>query len=343
MDWENERYVRFYRSDTFTSLSWSWQAQALFPQLLRKMNLRGRMDLGGHDPVDVVCVFLPKWPREIVEAGLSDLIRCKTVVVEESALSMPNYRMAQEAKASDALRKKLSRERQSLDARGGDVINLVTQRDIVSQSVTDGHELSHLAEPSLAEPSQAKNTVAASAAKPPREKRVAARRVPKRRSSRSVGDTPDTGTEGQGPGATSEPEDVEAVLNALHDARLSLGIAARRRYKAAFATSVRRPHGGRKLTPGQIDEWLVVIRNAAEHCRQSPQFPDGRPTADAIVTLANLSKSSKYLEWLERTPRVNGHNGKPKIRQDESTGEFDFLKNNVRYECDEDGQVIVHG
>ena len=154
MDWENERYVRFYRSDTFTSLSWSWQAQALFPQLLRKMNLRGRMDLGGHDPVDVVCVFLPKWPREIVEAGLSDLIRCKTVVVEESALSMPNYRMAQEAKASDALRKKLSRERQSLDARGGDVINLVTQRDIVSQSVTDGHELSHLAEPSRAEPSQ---------------------------------------------------------------------------------------------------------------------------------------------------------------------------------------------
>ena len=41
MDWANERYVRLYTRDTVTWKMWPWEARAIFPLLMRKVDRAG--------------------------------------------------------------------------------------------------------------------------------------------------------------------------------------------------------------------------------------------------------------------------------------------------------------
>lgn len=185
MDWENERYIRYYLRDTVTYLTWPWEAQALIGPLLRKLDRRGRLNIGEHDLIDAVWSIYPKWPREVIEVGLGAMLKCKTLVHEGQTLRAPNFRPAQEAKKSDALRKREQRERERLTRDGGgDSGQDVTIRDGSSQNPRIASREVTLAEPSLAEPSLAEPTLPGvqggpevADAPPPREKRVAARQV----------------------------------------------------------------------------------------------------------------------------------------------------------------------
>lgn len=108
MDWTNERYVRLYTRDTDDWLVLSWQARALFPLLLRKVDRSGFLDTKR----GVIGVAAQTGlPLEIVTAGLPDLLRDGSVVECEGGYLMPNYIDAQEAPQSDAQRAKELRER----------------------------------------------------------------------------------------------------------------------------------------------------------------------------------------------------------------------------------------
>jgi len=156
VDWSNERYVRLYTRDSVTWSLWPWEARALFCFLLRKVDRAGVLDLGGNDPVRAVAAVVGM-PLAMVKEHLPAIIESGAVEVGATAMVMPNYIEAQEAKSSDKQRQSESRARRRDRARiGHDTQHDVTQRDTSSQPVTRGHDASHDVTPSLAEPSRAK-------------------------------------------------------------------------------------------------------------------------------------------------------------------------------------------
>ncbi len=173
MDWQNERYVRVYIRDTVTLTMLGWEARALLWELLRKVDRAGVLDLGGHPPVQAVAALVGI-PVEVVERCLPKLTEGDdpTVVVNETALLVPNHMEAQEAVQSNAQRQRESRARRL--ALASDVTprhapsrgvtpshagsHPVTPRDEPSRNVTDCHVVSRgvtSSHPSLAVPSLA--------------------------------------------------------------------------------------------------------------------------------------------------------------------------------------------
>ena len=108
MDWSSERYVRLYVRDTDDWLSLSWQAQGLLPQLLRKATRSGLIDTKrGAKGVAV----LTRWPLDVVERALAELLADGVLVACEGGYAFPNFIDAQEAVKGDALRSREKRER----------------------------------------------------------------------------------------------------------------------------------------------------------------------------------------------------------------------------------------
>ncbi len=127
MDWANEKYVRLFIRDTTTWKLLPWQARALLPLILRKLDRSGVMDLGtdGEDGLAAVIEV----PLEFLQSGLPALLKRDVLRILAGRLVMPNFLAAQEARQSDAQRKRESRENQRLAA-------------MKSQPVTDGPETS---------------------------------------------------------------------------------------------------------------------------------------------------------------------------------------------------------
>ena len=108
MDWSSERYVRLYVRDTDDWLSLSWQAQGLLPQLLRKATRSGVIATRrGAKGVAV----LTRWPLDVVEPALAELLADGVLVACEGGYALPNFIDAQEAVKGDALRSREKRER----------------------------------------------------------------------------------------------------------------------------------------------------------------------------------------------------------------------------------------
>lgn len=178
-NWEDERYVRLYTRDTVTWKLLPWQGKALLPLLLRKVDRAGvanLIDASTEGAVDSVAA-LTDMPHEFVEPGLAALLRRGIAVIHpDGRLVFPKYIEAQEAKQSDAARKRASRERAravfggtadaSEKARAvlshvtecdGKPTEHVTERPPAGQEVTIGHAESPHAVPSLAVPSRAQS------------------------------------------------------------------------------------------------------------------------------------------------------------------------------------------
>lgn len=155
MRWEDERYVRLYTRDT---VGWSmlpWQARALFPLLMRKVDRAGLLELDDHGADGLA--HLLNMPADVVAVGLTALIKSKSVTLRDTVLLIPNFLDAQEAQASDAQRKRDQRERARAKSK---LDEFVTHRDDQSHTVTFGHAKSRAvtgghSEPSLAKPSLA--------------------------------------------------------------------------------------------------------------------------------------------------------------------------------------------
>ena len=168
MRWEEERYVRVYTRDTTEWSMLSWEARALFVEVLRKVDRAGTLNMGRHGLRGLAALI--RYPAQVVERAMPELLDDGCIVIEGSALTVPNYVIAQEAKKSDAARKREQRERDVVAASlpAPEPGHQVTNRDTESQCVTESHERSRavtpshgrsrlvtpsLAEPSLAEPS----------------------------------------------------------------------------------------------------------------------------------------------------------------------------------------------
>lgn len=132
MRWEDERWVKVYTRDTTDWLALSFDAQALFLLLLRKVDRIGSVALGKHGKrgVAVIVGHAQSWER--LAPALEELLSDGCVSITEGVLVIPNFCDAQEARTSDKARQAKSRESKS-----------VTKRDAVSQNVTGSHTRSH--------------------------------------------------------------------------------------------------------------------------------------------------------------------------------------------------------
>lgn len=130
MDWSNERYVRVYTRDTETWKLLTWEARALFVLLLRKVDRAGVLETkrGARGVAALV-----EMPPDLVEPALALLLEEGCVAVHEVGYCVPNYLEAQEAKASDAQRQRMSRERRRLGLGVTRDVESVTSRDTTSQ------------------------------------------------------------------------------------------------------------------------------------------------------------------------------------------------------------------
>lgn len=137
MLWEQERYVRVYKRDTADWLALSWDAQGLLMQLLRKVDLAGRLDLGRHGlkAVAIVLQRLELWESRLKPA-LEELLADGCVAIQDNHLIFPNYVPAQTAVASTLLRKRTQRERDELSRN----VTSPKVEQYESRNVTEGHE-----------------------------------------------------------------------------------------------------------------------------------------------------------------------------------------------------------
>ncbi len=123
MRWEDERYVKLYTRDTVEWLARSFEAQALIPLVMRKLNRSGQLKLGRFG-LKAVAISIGHASRfEELKPGLEELLADGTFVIEGTpeegqTLTMPEFVAAQEAISSGARRTRTWRERKR-DAGGG--------------------------------------------------------------------------------------------------------------------------------------------------------------------------------------------------------------------------------
>src|SRR4051812_34670403 len=121
MRWEDERYVRLYTRDTVEWEMLCWQARALMPQILRKVDRAGLLELGKHGARGLAKSV--KLPLDVVQFGLDGtdegpgLLPSGSVELRGTLLVIPNFIAAQETASSDAQRKRDQRERAMAHAR----------------------------------------------------------------------------------------------------------------------------------------------------------------------------------------------------------------------------------
>lgn len=184
MDWENERYVRAYTRDTEDWLCLSWEAQALFLMLLRKVDRAGLLTTK-RGPGGVAVQV--RMPVDVVTRALPELLTDGCIRECRSGYVMPNYLAAQEARQSDKQRQRESRAaRLAREMLAGELDDLgdtgdrkpalvVTQQpeqvpdsDIASRSVTETSHAVTRGHPSLARPAEPAERETARAVGPPK-------------------------------------------------------------------------------------------------------------------------------------------------------------------------------
>lgn len=186
MNWPDERYVRLYTRDTGDWLALSFEAQALFALLLRKVDRSGIFPLGRHGKRAVAIAIGHAGRWKTLEGALEELLIDGCVVISGDELVMPNYIEAQTCAASDKIRQAEYRSRRrdmvlekpnKTDGLQTEASRNVTESHEASQGVTDGHKalqnvtlncaVPSCTEPSLAESDQEPFAAVASATSQP--------------------------------------------------------------------------------------------------------------------------------------------------------------------------------
>lgn len=94
MKWSSERYARLYTRDTSNWVAGPWQARAVLPLVLRKLDRAGTLDLDDNGLEGLAAMI--GLPVEVVEPGMAWWAKKGTLVMVGSVLTMPNYVEAQE-------------------------------------------------------------------------------------------------------------------------------------------------------------------------------------------------------------------------------------------------------
>ena len=162
MDWTEEKYVKLYQRDTVTWLGWPWEGRCVLPLLLRKVDGAGLLAHGSIAPAVGIGLLIGV-PVAVVEVALAAFLADGTALLTPAGVLLPKFLDAQEARKSDALRARESRERRRNDAKSGEAASHgVTRRHEPSQPVT--------LQPSPAQPSPTPEKLAGK--KPPADPRL---------------------------------------------------------------------------------------------------------------------------------------------------------------------------
>jgi hypothetical protein len=158
MDWQNERYIRFYTRETAETRSWSWQARAIWPWLMARCDRAGVLQVRNHGKRHAILAAFLNMPTDVVAQGIADLIEDGCIVEREDGFLIRNFLDAQEVPISDSQRQRDSREKRRAHVLKNQVVSdiAVTPCHAVSRGVTPGHEVSLLDKTRQAEPSLSK-------------------------------------------------------------------------------------------------------------------------------------------------------------------------------------------
>lgn len=136
MDWTEEKYVKLYQRDTVTWLGWPWEGRCVLPLLLRKVDGAGLLAHGSIAPAVGIGLLIGV-PVAVVEVALAAFLADGTALLTPAGVLLPKFLDAQEARKSDALRARESRDRRRNDAKSGAAAShAVTPRHTPSQPVT---------------------------------------------------------------------------------------------------------------------------------------------------------------------------------------------------------------
>ncbi len=127
MNWSDEHYVKLYTRETLTWRAWGWEARTTFLHLVKSVDHSGFIETGRMDPVDALVLQLGL-PSVVVRVGLLELVDSGTVELVDKAVLIPKFVEAQEARKSDAQKKRDERSR-----------NIAKRRERMSPGVTGSH------------------------------------------------------------------------------------------------------------------------------------------------------------------------------------------------------------
>lgn len=99
MDFEDERFVRLYVRDTPTWVAWRWEARALAPLLLRKLDRKGRLEWPPRMEPARAVAGLVGLPIEVVDSALLDLQDSETIELGAGWLEWSRFVPGQNAKS----------------------------------------------------------------------------------------------------------------------------------------------------------------------------------------------------------------------------------------------------
>lgn len=141
--WQDERYVRFYTRDTVAWACMRWEAKCVIGLVMRKLSRAGMLELG-QDGIAGLAKLIDV-PFEVVEPGMAELLKRGTFALNAHTgrLVMPNYVRAQEASASDRLRKQEQREREAAAKQVATTAENFDEEEKTGIYVTAGHVSSH--------------------------------------------------------------------------------------------------------------------------------------------------------------------------------------------------------
>lgn len=138
MRWEDEPWIKLYTRETPTTASWEWQARAIWPEIMKRLDGAGLMHVGTKGVRGLAALI--RFPVDVVKPGLDELVADGTVSLSANGvLCAPKFVDAQRARTSDKVRKATQRERD----RDAAVANHANLADVVSHGVTAGHTASH--------------------------------------------------------------------------------------------------------------------------------------------------------------------------------------------------------
>lgn len=110
MNWPDEHYVKCYTRDSLTWKTWKWETRTVLLHLLRKVDGAGFIETGRMEPAEALAIQL-ELPRAVVEPGLAELVACGTAEVVDRSILLTKFVEAQEARKSDAQKKRDQRQK----------------------------------------------------------------------------------------------------------------------------------------------------------------------------------------------------------------------------------------
>ncbi len=173
MNWSDEHYVKLYTRPTLTWRSWGWEARTTFLHLVKSVDHSGFIETGKMEPVDALVLQLDL-PAAVVRPGLAELVASGTVELVDRAVLVTKFVEAQEAKKSEAQKKRDFRER-TVARRRAQIIEVV--RALVPSVEPSGTAMDPPAQPSPAQPSPLK-TAGKKPPAPKHEKQPDSRHAP---------------------------------------------------------------------------------------------------------------------------------------------------------------------